>query len=754
MQVNFGLAYGFHDFEAIKFVSVLTLNVLSGSYWYVQFVRKGDYSLPELIGCGIAIGTLVPALMNLILKSIGIHSFNATAMFLFISGVVFLIRKLDLSNKTYSLSQDDLSLNILLLVLPIANYYTWGFNLHRYLFFGLSLIIFVLIVSKISDKYVRLNSYVYRPKVNNLWTSSLIVVLTVSHIVSNPSNSTLWREFVGVDIAIDESISWGVTNYGMGENVLLSGNPLHLHALSHAWSGDFSQLINADNFMISGVGGYFVGLIGISFLLFAIGKRISGSAVVGLISSMVYFLQASMPEELIGLPAPRMANSISMLWLLFALYLISGWDHSSRLRKLVAIPAFVGVLTMSKAQWGLMFMVVALWMLSPKKWWTDVRFISLSVIGSLTFFLVYGFVISSSASDHATKPESLFAFDLASLSIVLTVLFFRTPLLLRSKRSIDCFQEIWLKAYYACLLFLPIIVLTNGGYLSTYFYFPLLAISAPLIANQVIVTYDSCRKFLWTYVLFIAGTTLGFLGLASVFYARFRFLEANRTDIFAFFVVDYPQLISLICIVFVVGMSLLIFSTRIKPINFDSWLKNIPHIVIVSIVSINLGIFIAHGQKNLIIRSVYDIETKNRQLLTDEQIEVGTWLNEETHESSVIGSNIFCSNLLHGLRFEEARGADCRTRNEFAWISSTSRRRSFLEAPVFSLGNIMSKSDQERYRYSISFGENGSGLSLEYLRKSGVNYFVLDKAMTSSAHWVNDSKIVFENSEFVVLKIK
>jgi hypothetical protein len=183
-------------------------------------------------------------------------------------------------------------------------------------------------------------------------------------------------------------------------------------------------------------------------------------------------------------------------------------------------------------------------------------------------------------------------------------------------------------------------------------------------------------------------------------------------------------------------------------------LKNIPHIVIVSIVSVNLGIFIAQGQKNLIIRSVYDIETKNRQLLTDEQIEVGTWLNEETHESSVIGSNVFCSNLLHGLRFEEARGADCRTRNEFAWISSTSRRRSFLEAPVFSLGNIMSKSDQERYTYSISFGENGSGSSLEYLIKSGVNYFVLDKAMTSSAHWVNDSKIVFENSEFVVLKIK
>jgi hypothetical protein len=750
VELNFFVAFGFNELQAVKFIGALALCTICGAFTYIRIVRKKAYSLPELIGCGLAIGTIFPGLINLFIRAIGIYDTNANLLYIVCVGVLILGSK-DFKNRTQlNITSDAKIISSLLLILPILSLYGWGFRIPAVFLLVLLLALSTIALLAVNRFVVASSIDRFNSRYKSLISTSLVVVGTLIHLLVGNNHSEVWRSFVGVDVAIDEAMSWGVSSFGLTKNVLVQGSPLHLHVLTHAWAGDLAEAIQADPFMISGVVGYFVGLTGISLLLFEIGKQISGKTFVGVISSAVYFLQASMPEEFLGLPAPRMANSMSMLWFVFGVYLVVGWADDSRIRALITTPFFVGVLTISKAQWGLFYLIVIYWSLRRENAWKDFQFLISAVVSIFVFLTIYGVVISPAAGDHATNPAHVINFELGQLLLVLTFLFLRTPfilILVEKKKS----KGIWQSLVCSGLFFLPVIFVTDGGFLSSYLLYPILLLSAPIFGQFLFHALVYYKNRLKKNVIISAGFLLGAGGLLSYYFANFRFIDGGRDDIWSFFIVDYPQLIPALSLITVVLFFTDFQAGVIK--EFRGFLERLTHVLILATLSINLGVFIVHGKKEVIIESLYDVGSESEFLLSDNQMELSKWIRRETVESAIIGSNYFCSNLVPQLSSRQIVESDCRTRNEFSWISSSTHRQSFLEAPLFSLGSKMSYVELNHYKNSIIFGREASKSALFYLTANGVDYFIVDKEMITTKILAQHSNIVYENDEYLLLKL-
>ena len=124
--------------------------------------------------------------------------------------------------------------------------------------------------------------------------------------------------------------------------------------------------------------------------------------------------------------------------------------------------------------------------------------------------------------------------------------------------------------------------------------------------------------------------------------------------------------------------------------------------------------------------------------LSDNELQVGSWLNRNTGEDEIIATNHYCQIRVPTGGTTQMHPEDCLQQNMNAWVTAISHRRMLLEAPMISVlgpGSPLSKIDSERYNLSLDFAQHTNNELLTMLKSFGVSWFVLKNEWSSTIDW-------------------
>jgi len=142
--------------------------------------------------------------------------------------------------------------------------------------------------------------------------------------------------------------------------------------------------------------------------------------------------------------------------------------------------------------------------------------------------------------------------------------------------------------------------------------------------------------------------------------------------------------------------------------------------------------------------------------ISDNELQVGRWLDRNTSEQDVIATNHYCQIRVRSGQKTPIEPEDCRQQNMVAWISATSHRRVLLEAPIVSVlgpGAPLSRTDSDRYNLSLDFAQHPNDQLLADLKSFEVSWFVFKNNLTPKNNWSKFGVIEFSNDDYTVLRL-
>jgi hypothetical protein len=299
-------------------------------------------------------------------------------------------------------------------------------------------------------------------------------------------------------------------------------------------------------------------------------------------------------------------------------------------------------------------------------------------------------------------------------------------------------------------MLLPVIWLTDGGYLGYYFLHPILLMSAPF-AGSAFDRLLMDRRFMKAEIIIsIISILFGASTLLAYLYANYRFIDAGRDDLLSALIVDYPELITVTGFVCVLVALFLLDYFTFKNAS-GRRLISVARYGLVMSFGISLGVYLVQTQRSHLMKSFYGVPMI--QTISTSQKSVGEWLKDNVPKNEVIATNYFCTNLLREEVSFERGETNCFGRNSLPWISAFSHRRMLIEAPLFVAGTVFTEDQYSRYRESIFFGSTLDPASLKSLLSRGVQWFVVDKSQTVMRNFDNVGDTKFSVGEFVVIRL-
>jgi hypothetical protein len=460
-----------------------------------------------------------------------------------------------------------------------------------------------------------------------------------------------------------------------------------------------------------------------------------------------------MPEE-ITFVGPRMANSISMLWFLLLVMYTIDLIVKRRFNHLFLTQLLVIPITMGKAHWGLLYVFCLFPTLMISRYFNIFRSVLISMMGAASFIATYVIVIGGAGSDHATNSSTTISIGVGLIPLLISFIVLRLyPLLVTPRDNANAAKDIYRIFALSSTTILPVVWLTNGGFLSNYFLYPILLFSAPFAGSAVDRILNSGRVKKAEMCLLIVSVLFGASTLLAYLYSNYRFIDAGRNDLVSILIVDYPELITVLG--FSCALLLIIILNRILS-------RKVPGKRVVVLaryglmmsIGISFGVYSVQTQRNQLMKSFYGETVAMKQVVSDSQVSVGNWLKENIPNNELIATNYFCTNLLlEEVPFDKG-DTDCFTRNSLPWISAISHRRMLIEAPLFVAGRVFSDDQYDRYRGSIFLGSILDQDSLRNLLDRGVQWFVVDKTQTAIRNFDSIGKTEFTVGEFVVLALR
>ena len=745
------IALGYGLTASVLFAMFFSLNIYCGAWLWQQITNRTGYEFTELIGIGIALGTIVPATINFVVRMVGVSGFSTAWIF-----PVLIFFWKSVMSRTKSVRQYPAiklpapSTMLWIVILPWFGLLAWGMYVMPICLVG--------VVLSLAFQTTRIKKVLRGSMTRQLSLASfLYLVAIIMNIFAEKisKKSPIRSSIYGVDTVIDESQSWGIAKYGLIDNVMFSGERTYQHVLTHAWAGDITSFVNGPGFMASGVLGFWIGLVGLSFLIFATSRRIGADTAGAICAVGVYFLTASMPEE-ITFVGPRMANSISMLWLL--LLVVSSLELRKTKNKLVYLYLLVLVILVSigKMHWGAYFAVgfFAVAVIECNQYSLFKR-VGIGVVPFIVFAMTYRFIIGNAGSDHPTTPADSLQIGVGLLPLIASFILLRIFTVFKFiRKSENDDQHILIVFLSGTFILLPIIWVTSGGFLSAYWFFPILLLSSIFFGPYLpeILNNLGSVKIIWT--IGIVSLILGTASMLSYLYANFRFIDAKRSDLFSFFIVKYPDTLTLIVAGFLTVLLLFIFSRMARRPTPHKAIKSICSIWVVVGISISIGVFAIQTQRNPILAKIYGDSVAKVDVITKTHLSVAQWINKNTSKDSLIATNYFCTDLASEFTNISTRSdLDCFTRNSLPWLSAFGHRKIYIEAPLFVGGLNINKLQSERYMDSISFASLQDEGSYKNLIQNDVGWFVLDRQQSSLKSFEQFARIRYQNADFLILEL-
>jgi hypothetical protein len=715
-----------------------------GQFVFLKLTKREEFNFLELLGRGIAVGTIVPAALNFFIQTYSdLHQFIALLIFLSLAiSAMGRSRAVDVSIN-YEKGFEITSLTIAATTFSFAQFsqvfYIPGLIVLLLNFFGKQKIIHGVWNSKRSNTTF----------LGLIFSSTLLSVWFFEKLTSSPP---IWRQLTYIDQLFDETQSWSIAKYGFNENAFAVGHSMPGHTLTHSWAGLVQAVLNSQSFLASGSAGILLALLGTCALLggFAFRTQKKISSIMGVF--LIWIFQMSISDQFGVAPNPRIANSLSLLWFLFTILLILEMKANHLRSPYLLIPLFIALTGFSKIHWAFFllvcFGVVAIYELVVSR---TPRSLFISIISSISMLIIYALYI------FGLNAYATFAiyFSISNFLLYSAVLFNRSLGIFSSDGSTE--QLYLQKLFTVAFLFFPLfIALTGTTNQQTYFISCSLLIIAliqgPHLIKALMAMWNLgiiVRLFLGFIFLFTLGISIA----ATGFYWKV-FEGASKSNIGKqlFSLVNHVEIyVALICIF----LSLMLYVFLALNRNERRTRSFFITILVALLFIANTSAFLAQSTRTMITDRLY-----GRQLselaLSDEQIAVGDWIRRNSAPDSIVATNHYCQVFVGVNQRVPISPEDCRQKNMNAWLSAISQRRIYFEAPIVSIfgpGKVLSAEDVELFNLSLRIGQSPTNLDLLLLENTGVDLFVAENETSSITEFAKLRKIVFSNSSYTVFQL-
>lgn len=390
--------------DSLQLCAILALDFLTGAALWILLSRKDDYSIFELLGVGVASGTSLNAIGQLVFRESSIGSiFN----YLFLVFVILLFIQFRRKNHFVLHLSPTRSSTVLavcttaLILLCGDRYYLWVGVLI------LALALFVLI------------KFEQSPSSNKF--RSLFVVFSLGSVAMALLSSSILEKFLfgprtttsyvgGWDGFYYEASSNSVMNFGPFDNIFLSGTKFAYYWFSDAWSGAFTRRANVESWVLTTQMGFVVcALLAAVFIYLILTQLFANSNNVYVSSAIVA------TTTVIGSPSfiinqGSFSYSVAVVWLLLFVFVLIEYLHSQSGYLQVLLIYSVLLIVMTKTTiaapiFGTAWLCLPFLIVSKKSRSKNINFIISIVLSSALSLLLYFIFIKANAENKGSYSD-------------------------------------------------------------------------------------------------------------------------------------------------------------------------------------------------------------------------------------------------------------------------------------------------------------------------------------------------------------
>jgi hypothetical protein len=744
-------------------VTLATIPIVGGgAAIFAFFTKTNQLSFASLIGGGIAVGTMLPALSSFAIGELGyrglIDDYALLIGFALLATRTFI-------GRTPRVAVDPAPVSLLLLAFGVAvfGYYGWGPFVWPFLL-GSAL------AAAIGFVAIRLATTRTSPlQPARAWTYVLLAIpaigwitqATIDHRLQLPRSYLFTASYT--DNLFDEALAFSTSRWGYNENPFFVGHDVVGYLLTNSWAGDLTTALHVSPFSVLSSFGLLITLFGTLYLAYAIAQSVFIDHRAGLVALVLVGLQGSFNEVFPFTEPPRVQQIVTTAWMLLAVVLSEQWLRKSLRLPVLTMLVTVVALVLGKPQivaFVVLFLGVTFIYAALNK---TTRLMALA----LALLIVIALVVYSLLSDRyfgvRVNEWSVFL-DRDTLTTwlvpILLVLLFRTFFVMHNR-------NVWAASHF----FAPRVSLAS---LTTVIAYALLhdanalrhTVTVALIVGSIAASPFVVRALTMTSRLVTVPIALGGLAFGAAMY----FLE-QRTIILWLPEGSFSRRISfehptMTQAVVVLGVTAVValggFATIALFFKSKNRAQSILRIGASAFVAIavgsNVGVLSAWTARHQLRDVIYVANDKTPPDYgprDNPKIPVTDWIRNNTDTEAALAGNTLCNYLPETSYLPPGEVSDdCSYRSMASWLTSFSHRRSYIDGPWQAfiwpeLGDVANL----RYRNSVLFAAEALPSAMEDFERVGVDYFVVDLSQTELRSWEPYATVVYRDDFYLVLQL-
>ena len=692
---------GVEFLDSVVLSMIATLNFCAG----VAIARRlglsepsrSEGNRPYAIGIGMAIGTVLPALLGVALQFMNISILNPHLVFpigTFLLELLLRVRRqgVDASSnlrQTSSISGNDANQLCAIFIGTLVVLAGWSWRL----FFP---IVCVGIVWWVLSKFGVRNAF---RTIFALGFVAQIITFLVQHLYGRIISS----DWIGLDVLWDEAQGTAVAR-SLFSDPLFAGKEHHIYFLANYWSGTLADFAHTQPLVVSGQFGIVTGVLIVISVVFAATSEIWGSTAASFSSIFLLGAQGAFPDDVVLTEALRVPNLLPLAWLLAAILITWRFHNSFSKEKLILVALLISGVVAGKLPYVATF-ILFLGVLITLNFRSTSTGSNRKLLALLTFSLVS--VLLTFEWMGESSGTSSIGFTLTNLPWIVGLFLFRG---LGLQSVLGKAQTTYVRVLLLGGVLVGSLVVSNHGYhlvISS-----VLALNAVLVAKPFTDSLYSLPRRTFLYFSLCVGGSMSL----SYWITHIHSIRTNGLVHHLLFGRELAWWFITIFALLIVGRML-----------FRNWKGSLAIIA-----SMGCGLYIGHAFQQPIEKVVYGVGSDYSILYDKDRLEVGEFLRENTEESAVIASNSVCDKRVGNGEETPTGDVGCQA-NLDAWLSALSRRQTFFEAPYWSsAGLILNEEEADRYGLVIRFGQAKALEDARRLADLGVDYFVANEGDLSN----------------------
>ena len=690
--------------DSLQLCAILALDLVTGAVIWILLSRKNEYSVFELLGVGVALGTSLNAIGQLVFRETILASlFN----YLFIVFVVLLFvqthrKKQVVVQMSPTRNSTVLTVCATALILLCGDRY--------YLWIGVLILAIAIYV---------LTRFVHNPSSNK--SRSLFVLFSLGSVALALLSSSILEMFIlgprsslsyvgSWDGVYAEASSKSIANYGPFDNIFLANTKNAYYWFSYAWSGSITDRSRVSDWIVTTQFGFIVVALATMSIVIAILQSVSKSKQIGFIPIAVVATTSLIGSSNFLLDTGSFSQCISILYLAIAYFATKELLTHSTLSNVLLIVFSTSLLALTKLTVaiplisGLCIFMILIWFFEAsqkQKFYLSFGFL-LSGMVSLTLFLVFikqQAELQNSQSEFALRAVSnSFGIGTGVLLIdIVLLLILRFPIFYGQFKNRNLFVNLTALVVLTSLSMSIAISSSWNNQANTYLLLPFslgagLLISIRLTQGPNLLSFAIPKQRWLLYTATLIGAGLGFFTTILLFYYHLQ--QVTNTN--------YYLVISLIPLTSVIPVGAICFLKSTSRIQR----KTFTFLVMVVFLASTAGSYLGHSLRDVERRIVF---FKNNWEVPYEEIE------EPNFE--VQGAIKFISSIL---TLDDVI-ADNSSNNILIAAGTGIRFYASTYGRDFSIAH------DDRFIAQAQFAENPTPFNYEHLRNGCVTWFYYDK---------------------------